>query len=102
MRSLMTDQLLDQVTAVFLPAVRSLGFAIVYHEESKSFGDALVVAQASEYAYESPRPGSDHCLRGINPRDRDKWKKDIARHLEELQKRIDQIKGDRNKQPFQD
>lgn len=37
-----------------------------------------------------------------DPRDRDKWKKDIARHLRELRKRIDQITGDRNKQPYED
>ncbi len=36
------------------------------------------------------------------PDDRDKWKKDIARHLKELRKRIDQITGDRNKEPYEE
>ncbi|MCC7001783.1 MAG: hypothetical protein IT357_06480 [Gemmatimonadaceae bacterium] len=32
-----------------------------------------------------------------DPRNRDKWKKDIARHIREAQKYIDRLKGDRNK-----
>ena len=36
-----------------------------------------------------------------DPRNRDKWKKDIERHIREAQKYIDKLKGDRNREPYQ-
>ena len=36
-----------------------------------------------------------------DPRNRDKWKRDIERHIREAQKYIDKLKGDRNKEPYQ-
>jgi hypothetical protein len=36
-----------------------------------------------------------------DPRNREKWKKDIARHIRAAQKYIDKLKGDRNKEPYQ-
>lgn len=37
-----------------------------------------------------------------DPRNRDKWKKDIRRHLDEMRKYIDRLKGDRNKERWLD
>lgn len=36
-----------------------------------------------------------------DPRNRNKWKRDIQRHINEAQKYIDRIRGDRNKEPYQ-
>lgn len=37
-----------------------------------------------------------------DPRNRDKWKSDIARHLREMGRQIDRITGDRNRAPWQE
>jgi hypothetical protein len=36
-----------------------------------------------------------------DPRKRDKWKKDIQRHIGEAQKYIDKLKGDKNEEAAQ-
>lgn len=44
----MTYNLLAEVQATLLPQISSLGFAIMDHWESDSFGDALVVLQSGD------------------------------------------------------
>lgn len=39
---------------------------------------------------------------GGDPNNRNKWKDDIKRHINEMKKQIDKLKGDRNKKPFED
>jgi len=37
---------------------------------------------------------------GDDPNTRNKWKKGIQNHINEMKKQIDRLKGDRNKQPW--
>jgi RHS repeat-associated protein len=39
---------------------------------------------------------------GDDPNTRNKWKKDIQNHINEMKKQIDRLKGDRNKQPWEE
>ncbi|MET0395795.1 MAG: PKD domain-containing protein [Longimicrobiaceae bacterium] len=67
------------------------------HVEGKIQGEIDVINEHFEFLGGGGGHGDPR-----DPRNRDKWKSDIRRHLREMKKHIDRLTGDRNKQPWQE